>query len=171
MSIWLNEASNNPGLTLNVKTGQDGSKVINCKISHFFRNCQLYQKLLPMTNSRQNSTFSGIQIDFMPVQIPPMSPRNKLINGYGVLLLAGINTLFSIITFGSRNFFPLGNDVKKDFRNMPMSIFGGGIICAVLAWCAGGMALSKQGSNTINTGYYCYVFYVCGGRFCNNFDV
>ena len=97
-------------------------------------------------DSRRGSHFTGIQIDFMPVQIPPMSSRNRIIDGYGVILLAGINTLFSMITYGSRNFLPLTDKVKIGFQQLPLSIFGGGIICAVLGWCAGGMALTKQGS-------------------------
>ena len=45
---------------------------------------------------------------------------------------------------------------KLDFSNLPLSIFGGGIISAVFAWGGGGLGLSRVQKKTL-----CLVSFVC----------
>ena len=73
-----------------------------------------------------------------------------------ILALAGINTLFAVVSYSMKK-FPFGSrQLQLDFSNLPLSIFGGGIISAVFAWGGGGLGLTKVQKKTL-----CLVSFVC----------
>ena len=77
---------------------------------------------------------------------------------YIILVLAGVNTVFSVVTYSLKNFEFDNQQLKSDFANLPLSIFGGGIICAICAWAGGGMGLARvQKKEQCLTSFVCYM--------------
>ena len=77
---------------------------------------------------------------------------------YIILVLAGVNTVFSVVTYSLKNFDFDNQQLKSDFANLPLSIFGGGIICAICAWAGGGMGLARvQKKEQCLTSFVCYM--------------
>ena len=69
-----------------------------------------------------------------------------------------MNTVFSVVTYSLKNFEFDNQQLKSDFANLPLSIFGGGIICAICAWAGGGMGLARvQKKEQCLTSFVCYM--------------